>query len=42
VIVRYLTADKTSLGLTITGGTTSTSGNYSIHTFNDTSTLVIS
>jgi 3-oxoacyl-(acyl-carrier-protein) synthase len=39
VIVRYLTADAS--GFTITGGTTSTSGSYTIHTFNSSSSLVI-
>jgi hypothetical protein len=37
--LRYLTADAT--GYTITGGTTSTSGSYTIHTFNSSSSLVI-
>jgi hypothetical protein len=40
VIVRYLTADAT--GFTITGGTVSTSGSYTIHTFNSSSSLVVS
>jgi hypothetical protein len=44
--VRYLTADTTAsatqTGLTITGGTVTTSGNYTIHTFTSTSSLVIS
>jgi hypothetical protein len=39
VIVRYLTAD--AAGKTITGGTSSTSGSYTIHTFNSTGSLVI-
>jgi hypothetical protein len=46
VIVRYLTsgaeATARQSGLTITGGTITTSGSYTIHTFNDTSSLVIS
>jgi hypothetical protein len=41
-----LTADvgstATSVGWTVTGGTITTSGNYTIHTFNDTGSLVIS
>jgi hypothetical protein len=41
-----LTADAagsaTQSGLTITGGTITTSGSYTIHTFNSTSSLVIS
>jgi hypothetical protein len=39
VIVRYLTAD--SFRYIVTGGTTSTSGGYTIHTFNDTGSLVV-
>jgi hypothetical protein len=39
VILRYLTADASSL--TITGGTKTTSGAYTIHTFNSSSSLVI-
>ena len=39
VIIRYLTSDAT--GLTITGGTITTSGSYTIHTFNSSSSLVI-
>jgi hypothetical protein len=46
VIVRYLTSDAassaTQSGFSITGGTITTSGNYTIHTFNDTGSLVIS
>jgi hypothetical protein len=39
VIVRYLTADLA--GRTVTGGTITTSGSYTIHTFNSSSSLVI-
>jgi hypothetical protein len=39
VIVRYLTADAT--GFTITGGTSSTSGSYTIRTFTSAGSLVI-
>jgi hypothetical protein len=39
VICRYLTADAT--GLTITGGTKTTSGSYTVHTFLASSSLVI-
>lgn len=42
VIIRYVTAEKTAKGLTITGGTTSTSGIYSIHTFNSSGNFTIS
>jgi hypothetical protein len=38
-IIRYLTAD--AVGMTITGGTITTSGSYTIHTFNSTGTLRI-
>jgi hypothetical protein len=41
VIVRYLTADATRNYASITGGTKTTSGDYTIHTFNDTGSLVI-
>jgi hypothetical protein len=41
VIVRYLTADATAQGYSITGGTITTSGSYTIHTFNDTGSLVV-
>jgi hypothetical protein len=39
--VRYLTADA-AYYKSITGGTKTTSGNYTIHTFNDTGSLVLS
>ena len=39
VIVRYLTSAAT--GLTITGGTKTTSGSYTIHTFNSSTSFVI-
>jgi hypothetical protein len=39
VIVRYITTDAS--GFTITGGTKTTSGSYTIHTFNSSSSLVI-
>jgi hypothetical protein len=39
VIVRYLTADAT--GRTITGGTETTSGSYTIRTFTASGSLVI-
>jgi len=42
VIIRYVTAEKTAKGLTITGGTTSTSGIYTIHTFNSSANFTIS
>jgi hypothetical protein len=41
VIVRYLTSEKTASGFTISGGTTTTSGSYTIHTFNSSSSLVV-
>jgi hypothetical protein len=37
--VRYLTADAS--GRTITGGTATTSGSYTIHTFTASGSLVI-
>jgi hypothetical protein len=39
VIVRYLTADAT--GFTTTGGTSTTSGSYTIRTFTSSGSLVI-
>jgi hypothetical protein len=39
VIVRYTTSDATAFS--ITGGTKTTSGSYTIHTFNSSSSLVI-
>ena len=39
VIVRYLTSD--ALGFTVTGGTATTSGAYTIHTFTASGSLVI-
>jgi hypothetical protein len=39
VILRYLTAN--AVGYTVTGGTKTTSGNYTIHTFNSSSSLVV-
>jgi hypothetical protein len=39
VLVRYLSTEAT--GLTITGGTKSASGLYTIHTFTASSTLVV-
>jgi hypothetical protein len=39
VIVRYLTASATDA--TITGGTKTTSGSYTVHTFTSTGSLVI-
>jgi len=40
VIVRYLTS--AAVGLTVTGGSVSTSGSYTIHTFTGTANFVIS
>jgi hypothetical protein len=39
VICRYITTDAT--GYTITGGTKTTSGTYTIHTFTASGSLVI-
>jgi hypothetical protein len=39
VIIRYLTADAN--GLTVTGGTETTSGSYTIRTFTSSGSLVI-
>jgi hypothetical protein len=39
VICRYLTADAT--GFSITGGTKTTSGSYTLHTFTSSSALVV-
>jgi hypothetical protein len=42
VIVRYITTDIAAQGLaSVTGGTITTSGDYTIHTFNDTGSLVV-
>jgi hypothetical protein len=40
VIIRYLTADAN--GLTVTGGTETTSGSYTVRTFTASGSLVIS
>jgi hypothetical protein len=41
VIVRYQTKQAELVGATVTGGTITTSGDYTIHTFNDTGSLVV-
>lgn len=41
VHIKYLTGDKTDAGLTITGGTITTVGAYTVHTFTGTTNLVI-
>ena len=40
VIVRYLTSAATNY--TVTGGTKTTAGSYTVHTFTGTSSLVVS
>jgi hypothetical protein len=43
VILRYLTADLNPSGLvSITGGTITTAGSYTVHTFTSTGTLTVS
>jgi hypothetical protein len=42
VIVRYLTEAQQAFGFTVTGGTITTSGEWRIHTFTSSSSLVIS
>lgn len=42
LVVKYLTADKVALGLTITGGTTTVVGAYTLHTFTSSADLVVS
>jgi hypothetical protein len=39
--VRYLTDARTGNGYTVTGGTVTTSGDWTIHTFTSSSNLVI-
>jgi hypothetical protein len=39
VIIRYLTANAT--GLTVTGGTKTTSGSYTVHSFTSSGSLVL-
>jgi hypothetical protein len=39
VVIRYLSTDAS--GATVTGGTKTTSGNYTIHTFTASGSLVI-
>jgi hypothetical protein len=40
VAIRYLTSDFS--GLTVTGGTITTDGSYTIHTFNTSDTFLVS
>jgi hypothetical protein len=42
VIVRYLTAVRVANGKTVTGGSVSTVGDYTLHTFTSTGNLVVS
>jgi hypothetical protein len=41
VIFRYLTSDASSVGVSVTGGTVTTSGAYTIHSFTSTGSTTV-
>jgi hypothetical protein len=41
VIFRYLTSDASSAGITVTGGTITSSGGYTIHSFTSTGSTTV-
>jgi len=41
VIFRYLTADAASAGISVSGGTVTTSGGYTIHSFTSTGSTTV-
>jgi hypothetical protein len=41
VIFRYLTSDASSAGISVSGGTVTTSGGYTIHTFTSTGSTTV-
>jgi hypothetical protein len=41
VIFRYLTSDAASAGISVSGGTVTTSGDYTIHSFTSTGSTTV-
>ena len=41
VIFRYLTSDASSAGISVSGGTITTSGGYTIHSFTSTGSTTV-
>jgi hypothetical protein len=41
VIFRYLTSDAIQAGISVTGGTITTSGGYTIHSFTSTGSTTV-
>jgi hypothetical protein len=41
VIFRYLTSDASSAGISVSGGTVTTSGGYTIHSFTSTGSTTV-
>jgi hypothetical protein len=41
VIFRYLTSDASSAGISVSGGTITSSGAYTIHSFTSTGTTTV-
>jgi hypothetical protein len=41
VIFRYRTADASSAGISVSGGTVTTSGGYTIHSFTSTGSTTV-
>jgi hypothetical protein len=41
VIFRYLTSDASSAGISVSGGTITSSGGYTIHSFTSTGTTTV-
>jgi hypothetical protein len=41
VIFRYLTSDATQAGISVSGGTITTSGGYTIHSFTSTGSTTV-
>jgi hypothetical protein len=41
VIFRYLTSDASQAGLSVTGGTITSSGGYTIHSFTSSGTVTV-
>jgi hypothetical protein len=41
VIFRYLTSDASSAGIAVSGGTITSSGGYTIHSFTSTGTTTV-
>jgi hypothetical protein len=41
VIFRYLTSEASSAGISVSGGTVTTSGGYTIHSFTSSGTVTV-